>query len=61
MNDKHVTETSEDIPVASAGDRSTGKLVAKAGPRPTPTLTLSPYRERKCIDIEPGTFSQGYF
>ena len=37
---KYVTETSEEIPVASVGDRSTGKLVAKACPRPTPTLTF---------------------
>ena len=47
---KYVTETSEEIPVASVGDRATGKPVAKAGPRPTPTLTLSPvsipYNER---------------
>ena len=45
--------------------RDTGKLDAKAGPRPTLTLTLSlvsiPYRERKWIDIEPGKFSQRCF
>ena len=62
---KYVTDTSEEIPVASVGDRSTGKTVAQARPRPTPTLTLSlvsiPYRERKWIDIEPGTFSHGCF
>ena len=60
---KYVTETSEEIPVASVGDRSTGQLVEKARPRPTPTLTLSLVsihcNERKWIDIEPGTFSQG--
>ena len=61
---KYVTETSEEIPVASVGDRCTGKLVAKARPRPTPTLTSSlvsiPHRERKWIGIEPGKFSQGF-
>ena len=54
---KYVTETSEEILVASVGDRSTGKPVEKAGPRPTPTLTLSPVsipcRERKWVHIEP--------
>ena len=30
---KYVTETSEEINVASVGEKSTGKLVAKAGPR----------------------------
>ena len=39
---KYVTETSEDIPVASVENRGTGKPVAKAKPRPEPTLTLSP-------------------
>ena len=38
---KYVTETSEEIPVASAENGCTGKLVAKAKPRPKPTLTLS--------------------
>ena len=55
---KYVTETSEEIPVASVGARSTGKLVAKGKPRQTSNLTLSPvsipYRERKLIDIETG-------
>ena len=62
---KCVTETSAEILVASVGGRSTGQLVAKAGPRPTPTLTLSlvsvPKNERKWIDIEPGIFNQGRF
>ena len=62
---KYATETTEEILVASVGDRSTGKLVAKARPRPTPTFTLSPvsipYRERKWVDIEPGPFSQDCF
>ena len=31
---KYVTETSEEIPVASVENRGTGKLVAKAKPRP---------------------------
>ena len=34
---KYVTETSEEIPVASVENRETGKLVAKAKPRPKPT------------------------
>ena len=62
---KYVTETSEEIPVASVGARSSGKLVAKGKTRQTSNLTLSPvsipYRERKWIDIEPGKFSQGCF
>ena len=62
---KYVTETSEEIPVASVGSRSTGKLVAKGKPRQTSNLTMSPvsipYRERKWIDIEPGKFTQGCF
>ena len=62
---KYVTGTSEEIPVASVGNRGTGKPVAKAGPRPTPTLTLSPvsipYRERKWTDIEQGTSAKVVF
>ena len=62
---KYVTETSEEIPVASVGNRGAVKPVAKAGPRPTPTITLSsmsvPYRELKWMDVEPGKFSQGCF
>ena len=62
---KKVTETSEEIPVASVGDRTTEKPVAKARPRPKPTFTLSLvsilYRERKWIDIESGPSSQGCF
>ena len=60
-----VTETLEEIPVASLGERSTGQPVAKARPRSTPTLTLSSvsilYNERKWIDIGPGIFNQGCF
>ena len=63
--DKYVTEASGEILVASVGDRCTGKPVAKAEPRPTPTLTMSsvsiPFRERKWIDVEPGKSSQGCF
>ena len=50
---KFVTETSEEILVASVGGKSTGKLVAKARPRQTSNLTLSlvsiPHRERQWI------------
>ena len=60
-----VTETSEEIPVASVDNGGTGKLVAKAEPRPKPTLTLTPvsipYRERTWIDVDPGKYSQGCF
>ena len=62
---KYVTEASEEIPVASVENRGTGKLVAKAKPRPKPTLPLTlvsiPYRERKWIDVDPGKYSQGCF
>ena len=62
---KYVTETSEEILVASVENRGTRKLVAKAKPPPKPTKMLSlvsiPYRERKRIDVEPGKFSQGCF
>ena len=62
---KNVTETSEEIPVASFENRGTGNLVAKVKPRPKPTLTLSlasiPYRERKWIDINPERFRQDCF
>ena len=62
---KYVTVTSEETPVTSVENRGTGKPVAKAQPRPKPTLTLSlvsiPYRERKWIDVEPGKFSPGCF
>ena len=62
---KYVTETSEEIPVTSVGDRSTGELVAKDRPRPRPTSTLTPVsihdRERKWMDLEPAKFSQGCF
>ena len=53
---EYVTETSEEILVASVQNRGTGKPVAKAEPRPKPTLTLSlvsiPCRERTWIDVE---------
>ena len=62
---KYVTETLEEIPVASVEKGGTGKFVAKAKPRPKPTFTLTPvsipYHERKWIDVDPGKFSQGCF
>ena len=49
--DKYVTETSEEIPVESIELVRTWTLVAKALPRPTLAVTLSPVvipvRERK--------------
>ena len=60
-----VTETLQEILVASLAERSTGQPFAKARPRPTLTLTLSsvsiPKNERKWIDIGPGIFNQGCF
>ena len=49
----------------SVENRGTGKLVAKAKPRPKPIFTLTPvsilYHERKWIEVDPGKFSQGCF
>ena len=42
---KYVTEASEEIHITSVENRGTGILVAKAEPRPKPTLTLS------CVSI----------
>ena len=62
---KCVTEMSDEIPVASVENGGTGKPVAKAGPRPKPTSTMTlvsiPCRERRWIDVGPGKFSQGCF
>ena len=62
---KYEAETSEEIPFTRVENRGTGKPVAKAKPRPTPTLILSlvsiPHRERKWTDAEPGKFSPGCF
>ena len=56
---KYVTEMSDETHVESIGEKSTGKPGAKARPRQTSNSTLSlvliPYRERKWIDVEPGT------
>ena len=61
----YVTETSQEIPVASVENRGTGKPVAKAEPRPKPTLTSSPVSvpclERQWMDVDPGKLSQGCF
>ena len=60
---KYVTETSEEILVASVENGGTRKPVAKTKPRPKATLTLilvsRPYHERKWIDVDPGKYSQG--
>ena len=57
---EYETEMSEETHVESAGEESTRKPVAKARPQQTSNSTLSPvsipYRERKWIDVEPGTF-----
>ena len=60
--DKYVTETSDITSLESFEHRVTGKLVAKAKPRPKPTVTQSPIsilvRERNWIDINPERFRQ---
>ena len=52
---------SEETHVESIGEKSTGKLVAKARPQQTSNSTLSsvsnPFHERKWIDVELGTFN----
>ena len=63
---KYVTETSEEISVGKRWEQEVhGKPVAKAKPRPMPTLTLThvstPHRERRSIDVDPGKYSQGCF
>ena len=62
---KYVTETSEEIPIASVEKGGTRKPVAKAKPRPKPTFTLTLvsvlYHERKWTDVDPGHFSQDCF
>ena len=63
---KDVTETSEEIPIESVQvDISTGRLVAKAKPRPKPVVNLSsnyvPINERMWIDIHPKPFNQGCY
>ena len=63
--DNHVIETSETISLESVEHRVTGKTVAKATPRPMPTVTLSPIpvpvRESNRIDINPERFRQDCF
>ena len=62
---KYVTETSETISLENVEHRATGKLVAKARPRPKLGVTLSPisipFHERKWIDINPQRFRQDCF
>ena len=59
---KYVTETLEGTHVENIGEKSTGKLVLKAGPRQTSNSTLSlvsvPFHERKWTDIEPRKFDK---
>ena len=63
---KYVTETSEEIPTENVDlFISTGKLVAKAKPRPKPVVDLSfnsvPINERKWIDIDTQPFDHSCF
>ena len=59
---KNVMEMSEETHVERIGEKRAGKLVARARPRPTSNSTLSlvsvPYRERKWMDVDPGTLLQ---
>ena len=51
---KYAKETSEEIHVASVGERSTGKPVAKLWPRQTSNLTLSLVSgkfEKSCLEV----------
>ena len=60
---KNVTEMSEETHIEDTGE-STGKPVAKARPKQTPSSMLSstkipvPCHERKWIDVERGRFDQ---
>ena len=63
---KYITEMSEEISIENVQlFISTGRLVAKARPRPKPVVNLSsnyvPLRERRRIDINPVTFSQSVY
>ena len=59
---KYVTETSENISLASVKLRVPGKLVAKTRPQLKPAVTLSlisiPIRERTWIDVNPARFRE---
>ena len=58
-----MTETSDEITIASVENGGTRKPVAKVKKKPTFPLTLVSfsYHERKWIDVDPGKFSQGCF
>ena len=61
-----VEETSQEIPIENVQlIISTGRLVAKAKPRPKPVVNLSsnyvPIKERIWIDINPEPFNEGCF
>ena len=63
---KYVTKTSEEISIESFQlDICTGRLFAKAEPRPKLVVKLSandvPINERIWIDINPKPFNQGCF
>ena len=62
---KYVTETSEEIPTVNVElFISTGKLVAKAKPKPKSVANSSfnvPIRERKWIDIDTPPFDHIFF
>ena len=61
-NNKYVTETAEEIPVAKRWEQRYTET-SREGSKPTLTLSLVsiPYRERKWMDVDPGKFSQGCF
>ena len=62
---KYVFEMSETISLENVEHRVTWKPVAKAQPRPMPTVTVSPIsvpvRGKKWTDINPERFDPDYF
>ena len=62
---KYVTETSEEVRVASVENGCTGNLSRRLNHDQSRLFTLTPVsipcHERKWIDVDPGKFSQGCF
>ena len=58
--EKYVTETTETMEDEEHG--ALGKPIAKARPQMKPTVTLTPVsfplRERKWVDVNPGSYDQ---
>ena len=59
---KYFTETSEEISIERVQlDIGTGRLAAKAEPRPKLLVSFFFFRERKWIDINPEKFREDCF